>query len=130
MSFSDYTENKFIDHITGKTSFTKPICFVGLSTADPGEDASGLAEPVGNGYARVGTAGADWNAASGGSATNANAIVFAVASGSWETITHFATFDAASGGNMLGSNALTTPHAITTNQIARFAAGALTITQG
>lgn len=115
--------------MNGKTSFTMPTVYVGLSTADPGEDASGLAEPSGNGYARVVTSGSTWNAASSGSATNAAAITFPTATGSWGTITHFATFDASSGGNMLASNALGSSQAISTNQIARFAASALTVTQ-
>lgn len=128
MGFADYLELKILDHITGKTSFTKPTCYVGLSTADPGEDASGLAEPSGNGYARVATAGADWEAAASGATQNANAITFPTASGSWGTLTHFALFDTLTSGNMLASGALTSPQAITTNQIARFAAGALDIT--
>lgn len=128
MSFADYLELKILDHITGKTSFTKPTCYVGLSTADPGEDASGLAEPSGNGYARVATAGADWEAAASGATQNANVITFPTASGSWGTLTHFALFDALTSGNMLASGALTSPQAITTNQIPRFAIGALDIT--
>lgn len=130
MSLADYSENKQIDNLTGKTQFTKPTCYVGLSTADPGEDASGLAEPSGNGYARVATAGADWNAASGGSTTNANAITFPTASGAWGTITHFALFDAATEGNMLASAALDDSEVITTNQIPRFPAGDLAVTLG
>lgn len=130
MSYADYLENKILDHVVGKTSFTMPTAYVGLSTADPGEDAAGLAEPVGNGYARVTTAGADWDAAASGATANAAAITFPTASGSWGTITHFAIFDASTSGNMLASAALDTPQAITTNQIPRFAIGELDITQG
>jgi len=57
-------------------------------------------------------------------------ITFPTASGSWGTITHFALFDALTTGNMLMSGALTASQAITTNQIARFAIGALDITLG
>lgn len=130
MSYSDYLENEFIDHITGKGAYTAPTCYLGLSTADPGEDASGLSEPSGNGYARVETEASDWNAASSGSTTNAADISFPAATGSWGTITHVALFDAASGGNMLASGELDSPQAITADQIARFTAGDLTLTQG
>lgn len=127
-SFSDYTENKFLDHITGKTSFTKPTAYVALSTADPGDDGATIAEPVGNGYARAATAGFDWDAAASGAVANAAVIMFPTASGSWGTISHFALFDAATNGNMLGHGVLTASQAITTNQIPRFAIGALDIT--
>jgi len=127
-SFGDYAENKILDHITGKTSFTKPTAYVALSTADPTDDGSGIAEPSGNGYARVTTSGSDWNAASSGATSNATAISFPTATGSWGTITHFALYDASSGGNMLAHGDLDSSQAISTNQIARFAAGELDIT--
>ena len=62
--------------------------YLGLSTANPGDDASGLVEPSGNGYARV--------VMNFPAATN-----FPACTGSWGRISHFALFDAASGGNML-----------------------------
>ncbi len=124
-SFTDYWENEILDHIFGKGSYTPPTIYVGLSTADPLDDASGLAEPSGNGYARVQTSASDWNAASGGSLDNANAITFAQATGNWGTITHFALFDAATGGNMLAHGALNPPKAIDSSDTARFEAGDL-----
>ena len=127
-SFGDYTENKVLDHIVGKTSFTMPTCHVALSTADPTDDGSGIAEPSGGAYARVATAGADWNAASGGAIANANAITFPEASASWGTITHFVLFDALTGGNMLGHGALGTSKAVGVGDTARFPAGELDIT--
>jgi hypothetical protein len=129
MSFSNYLEAKVLDHIVGKTSFTMPTAYVGLSTANPDEDASGNAEPSGNGYARVATDGDDWNATGvDGETENANAITFPTAEGAWGTITHFTIWDAATDGNMLAYGELDTPTAITTNQIPRFAAGAFVIT--
>lgn len=130
MSFSNFLELELLDHLMSKGSYTPPTVYVGLSTADPGEDASGLAEPSGNNYARVTTAAGDWNAASGGSITNANAITFPEASGSWGECTHFALFDHSSAGNMLASGELTASKTITSGQIARFAAAALTVSLG
>ncbi|MFQ5441451.1 MAG: hypothetical protein ACE5EB_01865 [Thermodesulfobacteriota bacterium] len=128
MSFADYLENKILDHIVGKTAYTMPTVYVGLSTADPLDDASGLAEPVGNAYARVATAGTDWNAAAAGSIDNANVITFPQATGSWGTVTHFALFDALTAGNMIASGALTASKAIGNGDTADFAANQLTIT--
>ena len=45
-SFSNYWENKILNHIFGKSSYTPPAIYVGLSTADPLDNASGLAEPL------------------------------------------------------------------------------------
>ncbi len=127
-SFNNYTEAKVLDHVTGKTSFAKPTAYVGLSTADPTDDASGLAEPSGNNYARVTTSGSDWDAAASGATANATVLTFPEASGSWGTVTHFALFDASSGGNMLCHGTLDSSRAITSPQVPRFGIGELDIT--
>lgn len=127
-SFADYIENKFLDHLVGKTSYTMPTVWVGLSTADPLDTAAGLAEPAGGSYARVETAGADWNPASGGANDNANAITFPEATASWGTVSHFALFDAVTAGNMLAHGSLSPSKAIGSGDTAKFAAGALDIT--
>ena len=134
MSKSDYLEKKLLDHTFGKAAYTAPAnIFVGLSTADPGDDGATLAEPSGNNYSRVSTAAADWNAATlgAGTLTNANAINFPVASGSWGTITHVALFDASSGGNLLyKSSAISPSQAIgNANQLV-ISAGSLVVTEG
>jgi len=125
--FSDYWENKILDHVFGKGSYTPPTIYVALSTADPLDDASGLSEPSGNGYARKQTSASDWSPASGGSLNNAGDITFGAAAGSWGTITHFALFDAAAGGNMLAHGALNQPKAIGSSNTAIFEAGDLDI---
>jgi hypothetical protein len=127
-SFSDYLENKLLDHMTGKTAYTKPTAYLAASTADPTDDASGIAEPSGNGYARVETEGADWNAAASGSVTNANAITFPEASGNWGTISHVALYDASTGGNMLVHGVLDAPQAIASGEVLRVPAGDATLT--
>lgn len=128
MSFSNYLENELLDHLFGKGAYTPPTIYVGLSTADPGEDASGLAEPSGGSYARVSTSGSDWNAAASGALSNANEISFPEATASWGTITHFALFDAATAGNMLGSGALTSSQAVASGNTVSFQAGDLDVT--
>ena len=128
--FSDYWENKILDHIFGKGSYTPPTIYVGLSTADPTDDGSGLAEPGGNAYARVQTSASDWNAASNGSLDNAGDITFTQATGSWGTISHFALFDAATAGNMLAHGVLSQSKTIGNSDTAIFEAGDLEISLG
>jgi hypothetical protein len=99
-SISNYLEDEILDHVLKVGSWSQPTnIYVALSTADPTDDASGLAEPSGDGYARV--QHNSWNAASSRSATNDGQVTFGEASGSWGTITHWALFDAITDGNML-----------------------------
>ena len=127
-SFSNYLENAILNHVFSKGAYTPPTIWVALSTADPGEDGSGLAEPSGNNYSRKQTSAADWTTAASGSLSNANALEFAQASGSWSTISHFALFDADESGNMLAHGALEESKPVGTNDIFRFAAGDLDVT--
>jgi hypothetical protein len=65
--------------------------YVSLHTADPGEDGQGAGEVSGGSYARVSTAPADWDAASGADPAtleNTSLITFPTATGSWGTVTH------------------------------------------
>ena len=131
MSFSDYWENKILDHIFGKSSYTAPAhIYVGLSLADPGDDGSGLSEPSGGSYVRVETSPSDWTAASGGVIENAVDITFPNPTGNWGLITHCALFDAASGGNFLAGTPLTSSYNVTeTSEAPKFIAGDITVTQ-
>jgi hypothetical protein len=127
-SFSNYLELEILDHVFGKGSYTPPTIYVGLSTADPTESGSGIAEPSGNAYARVATTGATWTTASGGAISNAADITFPEATGSWGTITHFFLSDAATNGNVLAYGALGTSKAIGSGDTAKFATGDLDVT--
>ncbi len=127
MSLSNYTENKIAELLAGKTGMALPAVYLALSTADPGEDGSTIAEPAGNGYARTATAG-KWAAASGGTIANAANITFPEATASWGTVSHVALFDAVSGGNMLASGALNSSQEIRTGDAPRFEAGDLQLT--
>ena len=126
-SFTDYWENKILDHLFGKKSYSPPTIYLGLSSADPLDDASGLAEPSGSGYSRIQTQSSDWSTASAGSLDNANGLTFAQATGSWGTITHFALFDAAIDGNMLAYGSLNQSRAINNSEIAGFQTGDLSV---
>ncbi|MCX5647016.1 MAG: hypothetical protein NTZ17_20395 [Phycisphaerae bacterium] len=127
-SFSDYCENKILDHLFGKGDYVLPTIYVGLSVSDPTDSGAGLSEPNGNGYARAETTEADWNVAADGLLDNANTITLGPATADWGVLTHFALFDAASGGHMLVHGALTHPKTVESGDMARFAGGELDVT--
>ena len=127
-SFADFWEQEALDHLFNKGAYTAPTIYVGLSTVDPADDESGLAEPVGNNYSRVTTAAGDWNlATAAGLIDNLNALTFPQASGPWGDCTHFALFDAPTAGNMLAHGALGTSKDITSGDTPEFAAGDLDV---
>lgn len=127
-SLSDYAENKVLDHITGKTSFTMPTIYLAASTTNPLDAGSGITEPTGMGYARVATTGATWNAAASGSVTNAAEITFATASGTWGTMAYGAGFDALTGGNMIFHADFAVARAIASGDALVFPIGSITLT--
>src|SRR5215216_712658 len=128
--FIDALEQALLDHVLNDGTYTPPTnWFVALSTTTPTEAGGNFTEPVGNAYARVSTAAADWAAATGttpATKSNGNAITFPAATGSWGTVTHFGLFTASSGGTVQIWGALTTSKAVGSGDIASFAASALT----
>ena len=99
--FSDYLEDKVLDHVFGGTAYTAPsTLYVGLYTS--------------------GTSPTQ--------ATNGAAVEFVTATGSWGTVTHCGVFDAVSSGNLLGWAALTASKAVASGDVFRFDAGDLDIT--
>ena len=112
-SFSNYLELEILDHIFGKGAYTPPTIYVGLSSADPTEDGSGIAEPAGGSYARKQTAASDWAVASAGATSNAAIITFIESTATWgAALTHFFLSDAAIVGNMLGYGTLTSARTV------------------
>jgi hypothetical protein len=126
-SYGDYWEQEILDHIFGLGVYTPQTIYVGLSTADPLDDGSGIAEPVGGSYARVSFA--TWVRA--GSQISNNAVIdFGEATGSWGALTHFFAIDTASGaGDLMFHGDLTTPKTIESGDEAKFKAGQLTCSQ-
>lgn len=130
-SLSNYLELEILDHICKTGAYTAPTnIYIGLSTADPTEDGSGIAEPSTGSYARV--ACNAWNVAASGATANTNAITFPTSSAAWSggsNLTHFFASDASSGGNMLWYGALGTAFAVGAAGVTpSFAAGDLDIT--
>lgn len=127
MSFADFWEGEILDHLFSIGAYVAPTVYVGLSTADPLDNATGLAEPSDAAYVRI--ACAAWTRVAGLVDNNA-AVTFAEATEAWGTITHVALFDAESAGNMLVSFALDAGIAVDTGETARFPAGDLNVTLG
>src|SRR4051794_8657528 len=128
MSKTDYSENKVVDLLNGKTAFTLPTVYVALFTAAP-SDAGGGTEVTGGAYARKQTAATDWAAAAAGSATNSATITFVTTTAAWGTVTHFATFDAPTAGNMLRWGPVGTSKTVGTGDTASFPANSFTTTE-
>jgi len=131
------------DFVSGKAPTAPAAWYLAASTANPGDDGAGLAEPSATGgYVRKQMAGgaADWTAAPNPSndaaavAANANIINFAVSSAAWSTgatnITYIAIFDSATltaEANYIGRAILSTPQAVNSAGVTlSIAVGALT----
>lgn len=125
MSLSNYAENELLDHVLNNAAYTPPATvYVGLSTADPGEDGSGLAEPSGGSYARKAIT---FGAAAARRITQSVQVVFDQATAGWGNITHYAIFDAVSGGNMLDYGQLAATLTVNSGRTAVFVAGQIYI---
>lgn len=130
MPFTTFLANKVLDHIDGKTSYTAPTVYIGLSSTTPALGGTGVTEPASGSYARVVTSGATWNASASGAVTNASTITFPTATGDWLTganLTYGLLYDAATSGNLLGYGALTVAKNVLNGDTMSIAAGALTI---
>ena len=121
---TDYAKNKILEHFVGKTAWTMPTVYVGLTTSTVNESATELS---GNAYARVaiGTCAT----ASSGATENSADISFTAASGNWGTVTGFALFDASSTGNRLTKwKALTASQTVNSGGTFKFPTGNLDVT--
>tara|TARA_R110000772_G_scaffold237481_1_gene349384 strand:+ start:323 stop:739 length:417 start_codon:yes stop_codon:yes gene_type:complete len=135
MSFSDTLETDVLNEVFSAVAYTAVLTiYVGLSTADPLDDVSGLAEPVGGAYARVAHINntAYWRPAVSGAGTKQNSaeITFPEASGSWGTCTHVTLWEHPTTATLavfMASGALGTSKAITTGDTPRFQTDSLTI---
>lgn len=128
-SFSQYLENKIVEWLCKASDMpsSPATVYLALSTADPLDDASGIAEPSG-GYARQSITFGTVSSTNGvGTSVSNNAnVVFPIATGDWGSITHGALYDAASGGNMLSYWQWTASKLIETGDTWVLASGDLT----
>ena len=123
--FSDYLENKVLDHVLRNTSYTSPTtAYVGLFTSDPTDAGSGT-EVSGGSYARQALS---VTTASGGIVTSSADVTFPQATASWGTISHIGVLDALTSGNLLMHTPLTTAKTIDNGDILKISSGNLTVT--
>lgn len=123
--FSEYLENKLLDHVLRNTSYTSPTtCFVGLFTVAPTDTTSGT-EVSGGSYARQELA---VSAASAGVVTSSADVVFPQATANWGTISHIGILDALTSGNLLMYTPLTTSKTIEEGDILKLSSGNITVT--
>ena len=126
-----YSENKILEHIVGKSSFTMPAGpYLALFTIAPtAEDGTGGTEASLGNYARITCPGTSWGAAAAGAISNTSAVEFAECTGTnWGTINGWALFDAITVGNMIIWGEITTPKTINIGDTAKFAIGDLDVT--
>lgn len=130
-SFSDYAENKILDHALGKASWTMPTTVaLALCTTVPTDASTGstIVEANYTGYARLRVAAADLNAAASGSSSNANVLTFAACTAGSSTVIGFALCDALTVGNAIAWGTCSSTVISTTQTPATVAAGALVVT--
>ena len=123
-SVSDFLEGELLDHIFNAAYNPPGTVYLGLSTADPGDDEAGLAEPSGNGYVRKAIT---FGAAAARSIAQSGVVTFDQASGSWGDLTHWALFDAESDGNMMAHAALDATKEVVNGNTPSMASGEVTI---
>ena len=117
-SISDFLEDELLDHVCNATYTAPATVYLGLSTADPLDDKSGLAEPVGNGYIRKAIA---FTASASRKVVQNGVVTYDQASGAWGTLTHWGIFDAATAGNMLAHGSLAVGKAVVSGNTPRVA---------
>ena len=123
--FSNYLENKILDHVLRNTSYTSPTTvYVGLFTSDPTDAGTGT-EVSGGSYARQALS---VTTASGGIVTSSADVTFPQATANWGTVSHIGLMDALSSGNLLMHTPLTTSKTIETGDILKVSSGNLTVT--
>ena len=125
--FSDYLEDKVLDHVFGGNAYTAPsTLYVALYTSAP-SDTGGGTEVSGGGYVRQ-TATFTVSGTNPTTASNTGAIEYPTATANYGTVTSVGIFDALSGGNLLAYANLTASKVVSTGDVFRFNAGDLDVT--
>lgn len=130
-SFSDYAENKILDHALSDGAWTEPAnCYLALCTVVPTDASTGssITEANYTGYARKEILATDLSAASSGSKTNSGAITFDACTSGSSTVIGFALVDASTSGNIIMWGTVTSKVIDTSNTPATVASSALVCT--
>lgn len=126
MSFTNYLEQKVLEHFLSTPTVSKPTVYVGLLLASM-DEAGVSTEVTGGSYARRLWAGT----VSGTAPTqvaNTSDIVFPTATATWGTITHVALYDSLTGGNALAYATLDISRLVESGTTSTFLAGQLKFT--
>lgn len=125
--FSDYLEDKVLDHVFGGNAYTAPsTLYVALYTVAP-TDTGGGTEVSGGGYVRK-TSTFNVTGTNPTTASNTAAIEYPTATANYGTVVAVGIFDASSSGNLLAYANLTTSKVVSTGDVFRFNTGDLDIT--
>ena len=125
--FSDYLEDKVLEHVFGGNAFTAPSSLhVALFTSAP-SDTGGGTEVSGGSYARQ-TATFNVSGTNPTTATNAAAVEYPTATADYGTVVAVGIFDASSSGNLLAYANLTASKTVSSGDVFRFDAGDIDIT--
>ena len=125
--FSDYLEDKVLNHVFGGNAFTAPSSLhVAVYTVAP-SDTGGGTEVTGGSYARQ-TATFSVSGTNPTNATNTSAIEYPTATAGYGTVVAVGVLDASSGGNLLAYANLDSSKVISTGDVFRFNTGDLDIT--
>lgn len=128
-SFTDYTENKVLELLVGKTAFATPAAYIGLSTTSVSDAGGNVTEPSSlGGYARAVTSAGAWTAASGGYITNAVTVGFPTANSAWGTVIDFTVCNSAALGNATLYGSLSAQKAVGIGDTPAVPPGGLVIT--
>jgi hypothetical protein len=127
-NLSNYAELAILEHSVGKTSWTKPSCYVALYTVAPTDSSSGTeVSSSGTAYTRQQLLNTDWASASSGSITTASDVTFPTATASWGTVVAAAIVDASSSGNIIWYGTLTSNKTVDSGDTFKITAGNLTL---
>jgi hypothetical protein len=125
--FSDYLEDKVLDHVFGGVAYTAPsTLYVALYTVAP-TDTGGGTEVSGGAYARQ-TATFTVSGTNPTTATNSAAIEYPTATADYGTVVAVGIFDALTSGNLLAYANLTASKVVSTGDVFRFNSGDLDVT--
>ena len=116
-----YLKNKLLEHLTGKTTYTKPSAtYAGLFTGDPTVAGSLLQEVSGGSYARQAVT---WGTAANGNIANTATVNFSTMPSC--KLKYWGIFDAATNGNLLEFYAFEQPLIVAASQDLSISAGNL-----
>lgn len=134
-NFSNYAENKILNHLFRGESFTTPNMYLALFTSNAGLENNNLAsqvevDAVSSGYARVEIPSYDgFSVSTTGQTSNTQSFEFPVATLDWGTITHVALMDNPSpkSGNVIIHGSVANPRAVFSGDTLRFMPGTIII---